>query len=355
MSTSAVFAALAILLALHVACAGPSAQPAAPASAPAPAAASAPSTGPASGAVPAAGAPAPTPGRLTAITISNPSPAVSILPFYAAIDGGFFARQGLDASIVKLAGSAAQAALSKGEIDFMNSPSEAVIGASNGFPFKIVFSAWERAPWTLVGKTEFKTLPDLRDRVVATNRPGTAPYSYLDAALKRAGMTVSDVSILYLTATQDDYAALVAGQIDAGVLSPPFDAQAAEQGFHEVQFLGDLLEIPYIGLATTEGYLQDHPAEVKGAIRALLDAEDWIRAQPADAVALLVKYVEVSPPIAERSYQRMLPLLTKSGETSLDGIRQSLAIQAEITSREIGVDPQSIVEFGPLREVRAAR
>ena len=51
----------------------------------------------------------------------------------------------------------------------------------------------------------------------------------------------------------------------------------------------------------------------------------------------------------------MVPLLTKSGETSLDGIRQSLALQAEVRGQEITVDPQTIVEYGPLREVRAAR
>src|SRR5262249_57113143 len=129
------------------------------------------------------------PRPVTAIPISNPPPAVSILPFYAAIDDGFFTRQGLDATIVKLAGSSAQTALSKGEIDFLNSPSEAVIGASNGFPFKIVFAAWERAPWTLVGKAEFSALPDLRGKVVATNRPATAPSSYLDAARKKPAMT----------------------------------------------------------------------------------------------------------------------------------------------------------------------
>jgi NitT/TauT family transport system substrate-binding protein len=341
--------AVASLLLAAAACASPSARPAAPSGAAAPAA------------PPAASAPGPAvstpaaPAPLSPINISNPSPAVSILPFYAAMDAGFFARQGLDASIVKLAGSSAQTALSKGEIDFMNSPSEAVIGASNGFPFKIVFAAWDRAPWTLVGKTEYRSLPDLRGKVVATNRPGTAPYAYLDAGLKKAGMTVNDLSLLFMTATQDNYAALIAGQMEAGVLSPPFDAQAAEYGFHEVQFLGDLLDIPYIGLATTESYIQAHRTEVKGAIRAMLDAADWIRANPADATALIVKHVEVTPAVAERSYQRMVPLLTKTGETSLDGIRQSLAIQAEVRGQEITVDPQTIVEYGPLREARAAR
>src|SRR5581483_5207508 len=139
------FAAVAVLLAAAAACSAPQARPAAPAPPAAPANAS-------DAAAPGVATTEAAPGRLIPITISNPSPAVSILPFYAAIDAGFFARQGLDASIVKLAGSSAQTALSKGEIDFMNSPSEAVIGARNGVPLKIGFAAWDRAPWKLGGK-----------------------------------------------------------------------------------------------------------------------------------------------------------------------------------------------------------
>lgn len=315
--------------------------------------AGAPAASPAAPAAPQASVPAAE--RLTPIQISNPSPAVSILPFYAALDEGFFQRQGLDATIVKLAGAAAQTALAKGEIDFINSPSDAVIGATNGLPFKIVFSAWERAPWTLVGKPELKSMQDVKGRVIATNRPGSAPHSYLDAGLKRAGLSTNDFSLLYSTATQDTFTTLVAGQIDAGVLSPPFDAQAADYGFHEIAFLGDLLDVPYIGLATTDAYLQENRSTVVGAVRALLDAEDWIRAHPAEATALIVKYIEVTPAVAERSYQRMAPLLTRTGEASLEGVKQSIAIQAAVSEREITLDPQTLVDFGPLREARTGR
>src|SRR3954451_1476648 len=342
-------ATAAVLLAVVIAC-GQGASPAEPAG---PRAASAGAAGATTGPGAPAGAPAVSP--LVPIKIRHPSPAVSILPFYAAIDQGFFRQQGLDASLVQLPGRVAQTALSKGEIDFMNAPSDAIIGATNGLPFKIVYLAWDHAPWTLVGKAEIRSIQDVRGKVVAVNRPGTPPYAYLEAGLARAGLSVDDPSLLFTNGTQDNYAALIAGTIDAAVLSPPFDAEAAERGFPEVAFFGDLLEIPYIGLATTEGYLRDHRQEVVGAIRAMVAAGDWIRAHPDQATDLIVKEIGVSRSVAERSYQRMLPLLSKTGEKGPEGIEQAIAVQATVSGTEIRLDPLSIVNFGPLREARAAR
>jgi ABC-type nitrate/sulfonate/bicarbonate transport system substrate-binding protein len=338
-----------LLFAASIAC-GPGASPVEPASS-APRAASA--DGARSTTSPgAAGAGLP---PLVPIKISNPSPAVSILPFYAALDQGFFQKHGLDASLVLLPGRVAQTALSKGEIDFMNSPSDAIIGATNGLPFKIVYVAWDHAPWTLVGKAEMRNIQDVRGKVVATNRPGSSPYAYFEAGLARAGLSTTDLSLLFTNGTQDNFAALIAGTIDGAVLSPPFDAEAAERGFPEVAFFGDLLEIPYIGLATTEGYLQEHRREVIGAIRALIDAGDWIRAYPDQATELIVKEIGVSRSVAEHSYQRMVPLLSKTGEKGPVGIEQAIAVQAAVSGTEIRLDPQSTVDFGPLREARTGR
>jgi ABC-type nitrate/sulfonate/bicarbonate transport system substrate-binding protein len=348
---AAVAAATAALLLVAMGC-SPAAAPGATAGA-APQAAAADATR--STTSPAAPGTDPASPPLVPIKISNPSPAVSILPFYAAIEQGFFRQHGVDASLVLLPGRVAQTALSKGEVDFMNSPSDAIIGATNGLPFKIVYLAWDHAPWTLVGKAELKSIQDVRGKVVAVNRPGSSPYAYLEAGLARAGLSSNDLSLLFPNGTQDNYAALIAGTIDAAVLSPPFDAEAAERGFPEVAFFGDLLEIPYIGLATTEGYLQEHRGQVIGAIRALLDAGEWIRAQPDQATDLIVKEIGVSRSIAERSYQRMVPLLSKTGEKGPEGIEQAIAVQAAVSGTEIRLDPLSLVDFGPLREARKAR
>jgi NitT/TauT family transport system substrate-binding protein len=307
----------------------------------------------------AAPPPAPTPVAtarpLTSVSISVASPAVSGLPLYVAVQEGFLKARGVDMTPMTMAANVGQTALMKGEIQFLSSPTDAITGAANGLPFKIIYSAWERAPWTLVGKAELATMADVRGKTIGTNRPGTAPYSYLDAGLRKAGMTVSDVSVLYLTATQDDYAALLAGQIDAGVLSPPFDLQAEAQGFHEVAFLGNELQVPYIGLATSSDYLQEHRDVVVNVVGGMLDAEDWIRAHPDGAAQHIQQYLNVSPEIAKAAYDKMVGSLSKTGETQPEGIAQQVAIVSTALNRSVDLNPSDAVDFGPLHEALKGR
>jgi NitT/TauT family transport system substrate-binding protein len=298
---------------------------------------------------------APAQVTLTPAIVSVASPAVSVLPLYVGVQEGLFRARGVELSLQQMAGNVGQTGLLKGEIQFLSSPTDAMTGATNGLPFKIVFSAWERAPWTVVGKPEVANMAGIRGKIVGTNRPGTAPYSYLEAGLKRAGLSISDVSILYLNGTQDNFAALLAGQIDAAVLSPPFDLQAEAQGFHEIAFLGDTLQVPYTGLATSTDYMQAHRDVVVNVIRGMLDAEDWIRAHPDGSAAHIQAYLGVSPDIAQQAYARAVGSLTTTGETQPEGIKQQLAIVSAALNREVQLDPGDAVDFGPLREARTGR
>lgn len=294
-------------------------------------------------------------GAQTVVTISSPSPSVSQLPLYVAVDEGFFQKHGIDGKIEQLSNTAAQSALSAGDVQFTSSSADAVNGEVNGFPFKIVYAISDSTPWTLVGKAEDSTLADLRGKTVSTNTPGNSPYEYLEAGFKAAGMSLSDVNLLYLTATQDDYAALLAGQVDAAVLSPPFDVEAEQQGYHEIAFLANDLQLPATGLVTSASYIQQHRDAVVKTILALLDAEDWIKATPDGASAIIAKYVNVSQDVAMQSYTKEVGVLTKTGETDPQSISQQLQILSSTSGKTITIDPQSTVDFGPLQDARAQR
>src|SRR5579884_2833741 len=86
----------------------------------------------------------------TLVKIAYASPAVASWPFYAALTQGFFTQQHLKIQMIQMAANVAVTALSKGEIDFTNSPSNAMEGATRGLPMKMVLSSWASAPWTIV-------------------------------------------------------------------------------------------------------------------------------------------------------------------------------------------------------------
>src|SRR5581483_11010852 len=207
------------------------------------------------------------------INISSASPAVSNILIYAGLDAGFYQQQHLKVSIVTMAGGVLTlSALSKGEIQFNNNPSDAIEGATRGLPTRVVYSAWQKSPWTVYGKTELKSLGDLKGKNVGTTGAGSATTLYFQAALQQAGIPASEVNVRMLPGSVDIYNQLVAGTLDAGVISPPFDTMASQKGLHEVAFIGDALQTPYQGYGSTTTFIAEHRSQAVAMLRATLDA-----------------------------------------------------------------------------------
>jgi|GEM_PF-4855016 ABC-type nitrate/sulfonate/bicarbonate transport system substrate-binding protein len=333
---------------------------------PAPAASSAGPSGPASAPARSAGSVEPKPSLITTkpsggdpngypIKIGFASPAVASWSFYAAFAQNYFAREHLNVTMIQMPGNVAITALSKSEIDFTNSPGNAIEGATRGLPFKMVLSAWSRTPWIVMGKPEYKSLKDLKGHLLGTNQVGSSPYLHLQAALRREGMTVNDLQIVSSPGTQDTFGQLLAGRIDAAVLSPPFDVQAEERGFHEVAFIGDALQQPYTGLGTNTMFLSQHRPQVVAAIKALMDGTAWLKANPEGAADLIVKNLNTTPEVARRVTEKMLPFLSDTGEHPMAGVEEAIAIQAELTKQPIAVKAEDIVDWSPLHEALGKR
>lgn len=279
--------------------------------------------------------------------------SVSMISVYAAIQQDFFKQQRLNASVVNIAGGMApMAALTRGDIEFNNSPGEAVQAAIQGLPLKVVFSNWSKSPWTVVGKTQYSSLADLKGHLVGTAAAGTVNNLTLVAALKKANLT-GQVTVVPTPSTVDIFNQLIAGTLDAGVVSPPFDSQVEEKGFHTIAFIGDALDLPYSGLGTSTAFIQNHRPQVVATIRALLDAQVWLKAHPDEASASFAKVVNTSPTIARKAIDTMLPLMSTTGEMSTIQVQNTLDIQTQNSKTPPNVSPDQLVDYGPLHEAIA--
>jgi ABC-type nitrate/sulfonate/bicarbonate transport system substrate-binding protein len=286
----------------------------------------------------------------TPVTIAYASQGVANWPFFAAAAAGLYTREHLKVTMIQMPPNVTITALSKGEIDFTNSPGNAIEGAARGLPFKVVLSSWDESPWSIVGKRELKSVKDLKGRVVGTNQAGSTPYLYLQAGLKRDGLSMSDIQVVSSPGTQDTYKLLIGGRLDAAVLSPPTDAQAIDNGFRQIAFIGDTLHQPYIGLGTNTAYLGRHRPETVRLIRSLMDGNAWLESHPDQAADLIAQNLAVTPEIAKQLTQRMLPLLSHTGELPLAGLQESIAIQSELTKTASTLKPEDLVDWGPLHE-----
>jgi NitT/TauT family transport system substrate-binding protein len=135
---------------------------------------------------------------------------------------------------------------------------------------------------------------DLRGKRIATVM-GTAPHYFLDVFLKKTGIAPKQVTIEFLKANEL-LAALKAGKVDAISMTNKIVLQAQQ----ELGAPAVLLEAPglcrnYYMLMTTASLLQDRPEAARKFLRALAQAEEFIKHDPGNAKELARSYQNVTP------------------------------------------------------------
>jgi hypothetical protein len=81
--------------------------------------------------------------------------------------------------------------------------------------------------------------------------------------------------------------------------------------------------------ATTPAHLAAAPGEVKTLIRATLEAQRAMRADPAGVSVWIAQRFEVEPDVARESYELLMPLLNEMGEVPRDAVTTFFRGQAD--------------------------
>jgi NitT/TauT family transport system substrate-binding protein len=147
--------------------------------------------------------------------------------FIAMVDkGGFGAKYGLKVEILQIkAGATLIKALIAGEIDSVDmGAAESIVAGVRGTGVKIVGCTWPGVPQVVLAKAEIKSLADLKGKNVAISSPGSLPDLLFRGMLDAANVPFSDVQLATQGADLDRYKSLIAGIVDAAVVSNEFEA-----------------------------------------------------------------------------------------------------------------------------------
>src|SRR3990172_4196363 len=212
------------------------------------------------------------------IRIGFPSLAFSYMPFYVAQEKGLLKRAGLEAEYIQIRTIIQPQALINGNINFLPSVSTGMSAAASGLPLVVVLNLYDGAPWILVTNKEINKPQDLIGKKVAISGIRTAAHYFVLAGLKKMELAEKDIGFISTGGTASSFAALASNQVAGAVLTPPFDDKAVSLGFKKFLFLGDLVDIPYVGLVTSQAEVKTHRDQIQKTISALLEAVSWLRA-----------------------------------------------------------------------------
>jgi NitT/TauT family transport system substrate-binding protein len=145
----------------------------------------------------------------------------------------------------------------------------------------------------IIAAPGINTVADLLGRKVAVEQ-GTVDHYLLLLALSNAGLSESDITLTPLL-TDAAAAAFVAGQVDAvGVFAPFTTTALGRQGSRAITTSKDFPGAIPDHLTFDATFVDDHPDEVQKVVQTWFDTLAWIKANPAEAVAIMAKKGGVS-------------------------------------------------------------
>src|SRR6266478_2334032 len=286
------------------------------------------------------------------VRIGYPSPAVSTLPFDIAKEKGFYSKAGLDVEYIQMRTAIAPQAILNGNINFFTSPQAGISAAVSGLPLVVVLVLYKDTPWVLVTSKEINHAQDLVAKKIAISDLRSSPYYFARAGFKKLGLDDKQVSLVTTGGTSNSFAALTSNLVAGAVLSPPFDDKAVSLGFKKFLFLGDLADIPYMGLFTSQAEIRNSRDRVKKTIAAVLEAVAWQRANRVEAVKMIMAKFQVSQLEAERSYDTMTDLFSTDGSVGVKKVRGYLSLLREERPIAEALAPEKLVDFSLLPHIR---
>ncbi len=239
-------------------------------------------------------------------------PVASALPFFVAVEKGYFKEAGVDVEVLKFASAqqVMEGMLSDRCEGSANGVASAVLAigeiAQPGL-FKIFCTNPTNAKYVLdefiVAKdAPYKSLADLKGKRIASG-PGIQNTTLAKTMLERAGAPASSVTELPIG---QHVAAIASGQVDAVYTLEPTGTvgrlngttRTLEVGVVAKYILGDPMAPWHGGSATlTTDFLKKHPDAAKKYMAAYRKGVELVKSNPAEARPYLKGYTAIEGPL----------------------------------------------------------
>jgi NitT/TauT family transport system substrate-binding protein len=292
-------------------------------------------------------APAQTPVRINWTAVTGAQSGM-----FMAQQEGLFKKNGLDVELIHIPSSSRgiQAILA-GEIafSFMDGANAAQANLK-GANVVLVAGGTNRQVFSLMAKPEFKRIADLRGKKIGITRVGSSTHTSALFSLASAGLKTADYQLLPLLEVPNIFTALAAGQIDAGIMSPPTNARAKRAGFIELMNVAkEGPEFVSVAVGTSRSYIKTNEDIVRRVVRAYAQGVQMFKTNKPAALKMIQKQLKVSDPgIQEDTYSQFRDYLEYPPYVSRKGME---AVLAEIADKEPAAKNAKAEDFIDMRFV----
>lgn len=248
------------------------------------------------------------PTKLT-VQLALVPPKMIFLGFYVAQDKGFFARNGLSVDLVpESTGAQAVRGVVAGHGFFAAGGTDGLASADAAGGKLVGIWTYGTDDLSIISAQKVASLKDLAGTTIGvTDKVGPA-YTLPVLALESVGLKAEDAKYAVLGGRPALVTALSSGRIQAAAFHVDDGLTVAKKD-PQVHIIAQMSQVVpkwwYGAVSADTSFARAHPEVVEAFLTAMIQAQRWMYQNPAETIAIGVKYTKEDPDIVAAAYKTL--------------------------------------------------
>jgi ABC-type nitrate/sulfonate/bicarbonate transport system substrate-binding protein len=256
-------------------------------------------------------------------------PAQNMIYSFIARDAGLFKKYDIEPKLVIFdSGSVLAQAAMAGDVKIsVTSGPVTIASRTQGGDAIAIASCVNTPPYSIVAAKSITRWDQLKGKRIAMSRFGSGTDTSLRLVLRKFGIDAKDLTILQLGTQPSRYQALLAGNIDATIISPPLDLMAKKDGFNILVNIPDLgIPYPQQTIETTDRFIREHPQTIKNFLKGFIEGVYFAAKNKDQTIKTILKYLKTSsdPAILDATYKNYIQVTDYTAYPNMEGMRNAM-------------------------------
>jgi len=218
---------------------------------------------------------------------------------------------------------------------------------------KVVACYVPRAPIALIARPEFKSVPELRGKLIGLNTFGGALETVARLIFKHFGLDPDrELKRIATGPIESRFAAMSQGLTAATLSAPPSDFLGKKMSFVVLARADELFSYPVNGLLTSVRKIKEKPAEVKQVIKAGIKANRYMHRNREGTIQVMAEWLKIDKEMATATYENVLKAFNDDGSVPEDGLRLVIEEIKRVTKVDRQVSVSDVADLALLREAQ---
>lgn len=229
---------------------------------------------------------------LKKIRVASKAPGESLVPYVISQRLGFYRGEGLDVDVIVTRGTVTTQVVLSGAVDYGNGGSiPAILG---GARMKILQVSTDKPSQYLVVSPKITNMTQLNGKIVAISDASGNSTLLFRELLSKNGVAVDTVKMRALGEPSVRFGALLAGTVDATMITIGMARQAQAKGFRILAYSGDYVSALSANLETNDEKIQSSRDEVYRVVKATLKGQLFYHGNPNEAAKFIMEVLRIA-------------------------------------------------------------